>query len=78
MSQVYMHHRIEAAPRGWKDLAAQIVAAGGPKAQAEGGALYGVWRSQIGRPRDELTAVSVWPDASTARRASSARPMPLS
>jgi hypothetical protein len=25
-----------------------------------GGALYGVWRSQIGRPRDELTAITAW------------------
>lgn len=69
MAEVYIHHRIKAPPRGWKDLAARLVEMGGPKAQSEGGALYGVWRSQIGRPRDELTAVSVWPDAPTARRA---------
>ena len=36
---------------------------------AAGGALYGVWRSQIGRPRDEITAVTVWSDPMTASRA---------
>ena len=69
MSHVYVHHRIEAAPRQWKAVAERIVAAGGPRAEAADGALYGVWRSQIGRPRDELTAMSVWPDRGTAARA---------
>jgi len=66
MSHVYVHHRIEAAPRQWKAVAERVVAAGAPRAAAAGGALYGVWRSQIGRPRDELTAMSVWPDADAA------------
>jgi hypothetical protein len=26
--------------------------------------LYGIWRSQIGRPRDELTAMTVWSEES--------------
>ena len=28
--------------------------------------LYGIWRSQIGLPRDVLTVISVWPDIKTA------------
>jgi hypothetical protein len=30
------------------------------------GLLYGIWRSQIGRPRDELTVMTVWPDNNAA------------
>jgi hypothetical protein len=29
-------------------------------------AVYGVWRSQIGRPRDELTVITAWPDETSA------------
>jgi len=69
MSHVYVHHRIEAAPRQWNAVAGQIVATGTPRVEAAGGALFGVWRSQIGRPRDELTAMSVWPDDGQVHRA---------
>ena len=50
-------------------VAGQIVATGTPRVEAAGGALFGVWRSQIGRPRDELTAMSVWPDDGSVDRA---------
>ena len=32
------------------------------------GSLYGIWRSQIGLPRDTITAVTVWPDTDSAIR----------
>ncbi|MFN4089207.1 MAG: hypothetical protein ACK4QW_09235 [Alphaproteobacteria bacterium] len=68
MAHVYLHHRIEAAPRLWRDVAEGLRHAGGARIVPEGGALLGIWRSQIGRPRDELTAITVWPDETTARR----------
>jgi hypothetical protein len=64
MTQTYVHHRITAEPRRWQAVADEMrKAAAGRLGQ---GALYGVWRSQIGRPRDELTAITVWPDAAQA------------
>lgn len=56
----YFLHQVLALPRGWADFgrqAAQIDAA----LRAAGGELYGIWRSQIGRPRDELTVLTRWP-----------------
>lgn len=38
------------------------MADGAPRIAVAGGSLYGVWRSQIGRPRDELQAMTVWPN----------------
>lgn len=61
---IYLHHTIACAPRGYAAVARRL---GGIDWAQHGGTLYGVWRSQIGRPRDELTAVTVWPgDADTA------------
>lgn len=31
-----------------------------PALEAVGGVLYGIWRSQIGRPRDELNLITHW------------------
>jgi hypothetical protein len=42
-------------------VADALCAGGAARLAAAGGALYGVWRSQIGRPRDELTVMTVWP-----------------
>jgi len=49
---VYLHHRIACAPRAWRAVATALAA---------DAAVYGLWRSQIGRPRDELTAITHWP-----------------
>jgi hypothetical protein len=57
MTTLYMHHRITAAPRRWQEVAARLA---GNAAKLEGGTLYGLWRSQIGRPRDEITAITAW------------------
>ncbi|UYN95036.1 MAG: hypothetical protein KIT25_23980 [Enhydrobacter sp.] len=56
MTLHFVHHRLETVPRRWREVAARIAAR-----PLGDGALYGVWRSQIGRPRDELQAMSVWP-----------------
>ena len=69
---IYVHHRIEAAPRQWQAVADALRAHAEERLGGAGGSLYGIWRSQIGRPRDELTAVTVWPDEDTARRSGTA------
>ena len=63
----FVHHRIEAAPRTWAALARQLA-----KTDLGGGTLYGVWRSQIGRPRDELQAMTLWPHETRAAAAENA------
>lgn len=73
-STVYVHHAIACAPRTYAGAARAVAAIDWA---AAGGALYGIWRSQIGRPRDELTAMTVWPagtDASAASRLLAAVP----
>ena len=66
MTEIYLHHRIATEPRQWNDVARALGTAGPGRLEAAGGALYGIWRSQIGRPRDELAVMTVWPDADTA------------
>jgi hypothetical protein len=68
---IYVHHRIETAPRRWREVAAQL-AAQRHALSGHGAALYGIWRSQIGRPRDELTAITVWPAGTSAAAAEAA------
>jgi hypothetical protein len=63
----FVHHRIEAAPRTWAALAQRLT-----KVALGGGTLYGVWRSQIGRPRDELQAMTLWPSETGAAAAENA------
>lgn len=63
MTDTYVHHIVAAAPRRWQAVADDIREAGSARIAAEGGSLFGVWRSQIGRPRDELTVITAWDDA---------------
>jgi hypothetical protein len=72
MTHAYIHHRIDVRPREWDAVAKSLPNALSLKRQ--GGSLYGVWRSQIGRPRDELNAISVWPDLDAALDAATAGP----
>ena len=60
MTAIYFHHRVTVAPMQWQALADAVRGAGAARLAGAGGALYGVWRSQIGRPRDELTVMTVW------------------
>ncbi len=53
----------------WKGVADRIGAESTQTLESKGGVLYGIWRSQIGRPRDELTAITCWceqPSADTS------------
>ena len=69
MSAVYVHHSVTAEPRQWKALADMLRTAGAARLAERQGALYGIWRSQIGRPRDELAVITVWPGESDAAEA---------
>ena len=55
----YLHHRIDCEPLAW-DAVAKALAAKAPAIEAANGLLYGIWRSQIGQPRDTLNAITVW------------------
>lgn len=59
MSGTYGFHRVFCRPRRWRE-AGERIAGLGKGLEREGGTLYGVWRSQIGRPRDELTVLTQW------------------
>lgn len=72
----YCIHRVLAQPLGWSAIgaaAADINASLG----AKGGALFGAWRSQIGRPRDEVSLISKWPDGCDPTAAEAALLAPL-
>ena len=55
----YLHHRIDCEPLAWNAVA-KALAAKAPAIEAANGLLYGVWRSQIGQPRDTLNAITAW------------------
>ncbi len=66
---VYLHHYIRTRPRTWREVADKMTNAANQLFEPGGGLLYGIWRPQIGRPREELTAMTVWSDAETGGRA---------
>ena len=68
MADIYVHARVLAAPRQWQAVADALCASGAERLRQAGGELYGVWRSQIGRPRDELTVLTGWSDRIDAER----------
>src|SRR5204862_428513 len=63
------HLRIATAPRRRHAVAQPLADAGARRVAGSGGALYGLWRSQIGRPRDEIQAITVWPASIRAAEA---------
>jgi hypothetical protein len=66
----YAYHRITVTPLQWRALADAM--ASGKSLPDAGGHLYGIWRSQIGRPRDELSAITFWLDGATTAEAAEA------
>lgn len=66
MTALFVFHRLDAAPRRWQALAGRLATDGTARVAQAGGTLYGVWRSQIGRPRDELAVMTAWPASATA------------
>jgi hypothetical protein len=69
LNHVYVYHRIDTAPRQWQAVADRLASEGAARIAAANGILYGLWRSQIGRPRDEIQAITVWPGAIRAAEA---------
>lgn len=59
MTNNYVHHLIECRPRTFADVADQLRSLDW---RASNGALYGVWRAQIGQPRDTLNVITTWQD----------------
>ena len=66
----YAYHRITAAPLHWRSVTDEIVS--GDSVSLAGGRLYGVWRSQIGKPRDELSVITYWEQGTTTAAAETA------
>lgn len=64
-SSIYVHHAIACAPRTYAAVAQALARIDWSRHDAR---LYGIWRSQIGRPRDELTAMTVWRGAADPDR----------
>lgn len=60
----YVFHKIKTVPRHWKSVADRLSSVGPDALAADGGQLYGIWRSQIGRPRDELSVITCGPGQS--------------
>lgn len=65
----YAHHAVQCAPRTFADVSGALTSLSWAD---HGATLFGVWRSQIGRPRDELNAITVW---NSAAEAAAAEPM---
>jgi hypothetical protein len=64
----YLHHRIDCEPLAWNAVA-KALAAKSPSIETANGRLYGIWRSQIGQPRDTLNAITVWGESGVGQAA---------
>lgn len=67
LNKIYVHHKIECDPRCWSQVADQIQQIKSSQTTESEPTLYGIWRSQIGLPRDTITVISTWPNADTAK-----------
>ena len=72
MPDIYVNHKVTAEPRQWQAVADRLISKAADHIKSANGLLFGIWRSQIGRPRDELTVLTVWPDKKAAMEASDA------
>ena len=70
MPLTFVHHRVTCQPRTWSNVAKQVIGLNDFTLRDNDTALYGLWRSQIGLPRDTITIISVWPDLETAKEKS--------
>jgi len=57
----YVYHALQTRPRSWAQVAAALQGAVSTHLADHAGQLYGIFRSQIGRPRDELSVITAWP-----------------
>ena len=70
MPSQYAYHRIITKPLRWSAVANAL--RGDLSIGQAVGSIYGIWRSQIGRPRDELSVITYWPDGASAQSAEAA------
>ena len=70
MPLTFVHHRVTCQPRTWLNVAKQVIGLNDFMLKDNDTALYGLWRSQIGLPRDTITIISVWLDLETAKEKS--------
>jgi len=57
----YCFHTLLMAPLEWSKVG-EAASAISEALEPLGGSLYGAWRSQIGRPRDEVQLITRWPN----------------
>ena len=70
MPDIYVYHKVTAEARQWQSVAYQLKSTAADHIKSANGLLFGIWRSQIGRPRDELTVLTVWPDSKSTMEVS--------
>lgn len=70
MATHYIYHTVTTEPLQALTVAERLRDGGAERIEPAGGILFGVWRSQIGRPRDELTVMTAWPEDTDAAAAS--------
>ena len=62
IKMTYVYHALSTRPRTWAAVSKALQACAAQYLQSHGGQLYGLFRNQIGRPRDELNVITAWPD----------------
>ena len=62
INMLYIYHALKTRPRSWAQVSSVLQANTAQHLEAHGGRLYGVFRNQIGRPRDELSVITAWPE----------------
>ena len=66
MADNYAFHTVMTEPLQALKVARELCESGAAQIEAAGGVLFGVWRSQIGLPRDTLTVMTAWPNGDSA------------
>ncbi len=67
LNKIYVYHKIDCDPRCWYQVSNQIQQMQNFQTTETEPTLYGIWRSQIGLPRDTITVISAWPDLDMAK-----------
>jgi hypothetical protein len=57
---LYAYHAVQTRPRSWNEVAEALKTAGAAALAKHEGQLFGIFRNQIGRPREELSIITGW------------------
>ena len=63
----YVYHAVQTQARCWASVSQTLQSSAKRAFNASGACLYGAFRTQIGRPRDELSLISYWPNGYDAK-----------